>query len=92
MVNLLLHHQYNKSAKIFNIKDKTQEDFFPGHTSVVTCIVITSDYKYVVSGSRDNTVRIWDILNKRQEAVLYGHNFKVCSIAISRDMTYIATG
>ena len=48
--------------------------FLEGHTSSITSITITSDNKYIISGSDDKTIRIWNLLEKRQEIVLEGHN------------------
>ena len=48
--------------------------FLEGHTSSVTSIAITSDNKYIISGSHDKTIRIWNLLEKRQETVLEGHD------------------
>ena len=66
--------------------------FLEGHTCTVTSIVITSDNKYIISGSSDCTIRIWNLLEKRQETVLKGHTSGVTSIAITSDNKYIISG
>ena len=66
--------------------------FIEGHTNRVSSIVITSDNKYIISGSWDQTVRIWNLQDKSQEAVLRGHTGYVKSIVITRDNKYIITG
>jgi WD domain, G-beta repeat. len=37
---------------------KGQEAVLQGHTCSVQCVAITSDNKYIVSGSLDKTIRI----------------------------------
>ena len=66
--------------------------FLEGHTSYINSIAITSDNKYIISGSSDKTIRIWNLLEKRQETVLKGHTSGVTSIAITSDNKYIISG
>lgn len=63
------------------------------HEWIVRSVAITSDSRYVVSGSEDRTVKIFDI-----ESGNLVHNFQnihqgyVRSIAVSRDCKYIVSG
>jgi hypothetical protein len=43
------------------------ELFLEGHTSYVNSVAVTSDNKYIISGSKDKTIRVWNLLEKRQE-------------------------
>ena len=63
--------------------------YFKGRTNFVNTIVITSDNKYIISGSYDNTIRIWNLLNTRQKAVFDGHRDHVLQIAATFDNKYI---
>ena len=65
--------------------------FLEGHTNRVTSVAITSDNKFIVSGSADNTVRVWNLQDKRQEAVLEGHTHVVTSVAITSDNKFIVS-
>jgi WD domain, G-beta repeat. len=38
--------------------NETQETVLQGHTSAVRIVVVTSDNKYVISGSDDYSIRI----------------------------------
>jgi WD40 repeat protein len=60
-----------------------------GHTDYVTFIAITSDSKYIVSGSCDKTVRLWNIKEKLCEAV-FTHPFSIGCVAIND--THIVSG
>lgn len=37
----------------------------PGHTDVILSIDVSRDGKWIVSGSRDHTVRLWDATTMR---------------------------
>ncbi|WP_197995430.1 beta-propeller domain-containing protein [Gimesia algae] len=58
-----------------------------GHTDRVTCITITRDSNYVVSGDVDKTIRIWKYDNGKLQLVniLRGHIGPIRNIAISED-------
>ena len=67
--------------------------FIPMHPSpTTTCIVITDDEKYIISGSDDKKVRVWNILQKRLKIIFEGHTARVLSVAISNDRKYIVSG
>jgi WD40 repeat protein len=62
------------------------------HPSGIKSVAITSDNQYVVSGSRDKTVRVWNLINQTQKAVLKGYNCHVTTLAISSDNKYVVSG
>ena len=62
--------------------EKDHNLFVYGHASSVTCYAITSDNKYLISGSDDKTVRIWNLFDKKQEAILHGHMGSVTWIGV----------
>ena len=41
-----------------------------GHLDEITSVAVTSDNKYIVSCSSDNTIRIWNLLEKKQKPFL----------------------
>jgi FOG: WD40 repeat len=63
--------------------EKTQETTLQGHTGCVTTLAVTSDYKYIVSGSDDYTIRIWNVLEKTQETVFCGHKSAVITLLLT---------
>ena len=83
---------YDKTVRIWSLKDRTQEAILQNHTASVSSVKITSNNKYIISGSFDKTVRIWDLQEKTQEAVLKGHTDFVNSIAVTSDSKYIVSG
>ena len=46
----------NKRIKFINLNKKNM--LYEGHTSIITCIELTRDGKYIVSGSQDSTIRL----------------------------------
>ena len=72
--------------------EKRQETVLEGHNETVRSVAITSDNKYIISGSKDCTIRIWNLLEKRQETVLKEHTSYVKSIAVTSDSKYIISG
>src|SRR5205807_8569903 len=54
---------------------------FDGHTDEVKCVGLSSDGRYAVSGSHDQTVRIWDLASGKEEKVLRGHTKQVWGVA-----------
>ena len=53
---------------------------------------MTSNNKYIVSGSIDKTIRIRNLLEKKQEAVLKGHSSTVRTVAVTSDNKYVISG
>ena len=54
-----------------------------GHSGSTYSVAISSDNKYIISGSFDNTIKIWDMEKKELIYTLTGHTSSVCSITIS---------
>ena len=79
--------------RIWSIQEKSEEDALQGHTDEIHCIGITSDNKFIVSGSADMTLRIWNFKEKTQETVLKDEDQRlVSSLAITSDNKYIVSG
>ena len=84
----------NSSDQLINEKElKRQLEsnfnlFIEGHTSLLNSIAVTSDDKYMISGSYDKTIRIWNLLERRQEAVLTENNGCVNKIILTCDNKY----
>ncbi|KAK9883301.1 hypothetical protein WA026_001482 [Henosepilachna vigintioctopunctata] len=113
LISKRLKDDYLKETGKFKsfIADQYSDDKLEGfdvikcreQTGTVTCICVSSDNKYLFSGSKDGIIVKWNIETKRKEGVLpfvkhqtpenvTGHNSKIMSIAISTDDLYLAIG
>ena len=63
-----------------------------GHTDTITAVAISSDDRYALTGSRDNTARLWDLNTGKTIHVLQGHSNKINSVAFSADNRFALTG
>jgi len=52
---------------------------------------VTSDNKYIITGSEDKTVRIWSLQSYTQVSELTAHTETVWSVSVTKDMKYIAS-
>ena len=62
------------------------------HSDMVTTVAISPDDRFVISGSKDTTIRIWDTESGRCLKVLRGHFDYVWRITISPDGKFIVSG
>lgn len=58
-----------------------------GHSGSIFCLAVSSDGKYFVSGSYDNSIIIWDTLSARFKRRLDGHGSVVTSVALDNGYT-----
>ena len=66
-----------------------------GHENWVTTMAISSDGRWLATGSDDHTARLWDLTAPDPAAtsiVLHGHDWWVNAVAISPDNRWLATG
>jgi WD40 repeat protein/transcriptional regulator with XRE-family HTH domain len=67
-------HSINSSAKLLQ-----------GHTDFVWDIAFSPDGRFLVSGSRDGTLRLWNVQDGQSIHVFEGHKHDVYGLAISGD-------
>jgi WD40 repeat protein len=77
---------------IWNIQSGKLRQFHIRHTEEITSAAYSKDGKYIVSGSRDCTVRLWDAATGKEICrPLQGHSSWVTSVTFSEDGKYIAS-
>ena len=55
------------TIRIWDLLEKKQVAVLEGHTDYIYTLAISSDDEYIISGSKDKTIRIWNFLWKRQK-------------------------
>jgi WD40 repeat protein len=63
-----------------------------GHEGYINAIKIILDDKYIVSASKDCTIRIWERNSGNTLNVLKGHRAEITSVTISNDNSLIVSG
>lgn len=64
---------------------------FDGHTGRVTCLNLSVDVSFAVSGSEDKTVRLWKPITAECVRVFAGHEEVITQVSISVDATRIVS-
>ncbi len=63
-----------------------------GHADFITSISVTPDGRFVISGSRDRTVRVWTLATGTSLRELKGHRGSVSCVAVSPDRYFAMSG
>lgn len=63
-----------------------------GHSDRISCVAISADGRYVLSGSDDNSVILWEVLSGRILRYFKGHEDDVNAVAFSSDSRFVLTG
>ena len=65
-INILCQVHDDKTIGVWDIAEKKLlHRFEQAHSSEITSVGVTSDNKYIVSGSDDKTIGVWDIAEKK---------------------------
>ncbi|KAJ3116575.1 hypothetical protein HK098_006570, partial [Nowakowskiella sp. JEL0407] len=62
------------------------------HQDSVVAVAISSDGKYIVSGSGDKTAKILSAKTEKEIQTLAGHSVEVNAVAINSDGSLVVTG
>ena len=66
--------------------------YVSGHSEEIISIAVSEDSTFLVTGSRDYTVRIWALSSSTQIGMLEGHTSPIRSLSISKSGSLIASG
>ncbi|MBA3533734.1 MAG: hypothetical protein H0T73_17595, partial [Ardenticatenales bacterium] len=61
---------------------------FNGPEGSIRSVAVTPDGQFVVSGSRDGTVRVWNFETGKSEAMSHGHKSSVKAVSVTPDGRY----
>ncbi|MBD2692711.1 WD40 repeat domain-containing protein [Anabaena catenula] len=79
------------------VSKKKVEDIQPlhiliGHSHIVSSLAISSDAKFLLSGSRDKTIKVWNLETGKLIHTLKSHRDGVYAVALSPNEQIIASG
>ena len=77
------------SLRIWGIAGWEQKGIINGHSRSVTCLVLSSDKNYIVSGSYDTFIGVWSLQDRAKHVMLKGHYNGIGSLAITSYNKYI---
>ena len=86
------------TARLWNLTaagPAAQAVVLKGHEFAVSSVAVSSDSRWIVTGSDDKTARLWDLKAAdpaAQPVVLKGHDGGVRAVAVSPDSRWIVTG
>jgi len=63
-----------------------------GHNEDVWCTAIAPNNKFLVSGSKDKTLKVWNTLSSTETHTLQGHTCIVWCVAVSYNNEFIVSG
>jgi uncharacterized protein (TIGR03067 family) len=65
---------------------------FIGHRGFVTCVAVSRDGRWAVTGSVDRTARVWDLENGQERSCFQGHTGMIEAVAFAPDGRRAASG
>eukprot|EP00521_Asterionellopsis_glacialis_P013779 CAMPEP_0195302914 /NCGR_PEP_ID=MMETSP0707-20130614/31917_1 /TAXON_ID=33640 /ORGANISM="Asterionellopsis glacialis, Strain CCMP134" /LENGTH=326 /DNA_ID=CAMNT_0040366297 /DNA_START=33 /DNA_END=1010 /DNA_ORIENTATION=- len=65
---------------------------FKGHSGNISCVVVSIDDRYLITGSSDNTAKRWNLQTGEELQTFVGHTNFVTAIALSLDGRLLVTG
>lgn len=63
-----------------------------GHTAAVKAVAVSPDGKYVLTASRDRSIKLWDMETQAEMRTFVGHSHTVNSLAWSADGKFFVSG
>ena len=65
---------------------------YDGHTNDITDLITTLDRNYLISSSKDKTIRIWNIATGKEEIKFEDHTWAITDIDMDPFGTYLVSG
>uniref|UniRef100_A0A182JV88 WD_REPEATS_REGION domain-containing protein n=1 Tax=Anopheles christyi TaxID=43041 RepID=A0A182JV88_9DIPT len=70
------------SLRIWSLT-REDEKYTVSHSGEITCFIITADSLYIITGSRDMSLKVWQATGGKLAQVLVGHTDAVTCVAVS---------
>ena len=88
---LLFAGSYDKTAKLYSLKNKQLLNTFTGHTNNINCVKSFQNSQLGLTGSSDETIKEWDYNNNKMIRE-FNYNSECFSLDISDDDNFILSG
>ena len=63
-----------------------------GHNNTINSVAVSTDGRYIVSGSVDSQLKLWDFQSSKELTTLQGHTDLIRSVVFSPNGNYILSG
>ncbi len=87
---MLISASEDKTIRLWNIKNTQALEILQGHSERITCLSLTANGEYLLSGSLDGKVNIWNLQKKTILKTIYT-NSRLLSLTINNQMKIFAT-
>ncbi|XP_073845418.1 protein qui-1 isoform X1 [Musca autumnalis] len=82
----------DNTLKIWSLT-REDEKYSVSHSDEITCFTITADSLYIITGSRDMSLKVWQATGGKLAQVLVGHSDAVTCVAVSvTNKTQVTSG
>uniref|UniRef100_T1K9I8 Anaphase-promoting complex subunit 4-like WD40 domain-containing protein n=1 Tax=Tetranychus urticae TaxID=32264 RepID=T1K9I8_TETUR len=82
------HESSNKSSRSSSLRVKK----FDQHKDPITCLAVSRDGTYAVTGSRDSLVKVWNLSSGETHATLSGHSAPITCVSFSPNGFFCVSG
>ena len=89
---LITSHYDNNNIILWDWKLGQLIRMLKGHSAYVYSAVISSDERFLISGSLDKTIMVWNLQTGHELSTLTGHSSSVTRIAVSLDGQILVSG
>ena len=76
-------HSYRRPCAVCKPESLDRELVYIGHNHIITSVAFSPNGNYILSGSRDKTVRLWESSTGEMVRVFSGHTDTVTSVGFS---------
>ncbi|XP_033644515.1 NACHT domain- and WD repeat-containing protein 1-like [Asterias rubens] len=77
--------------KVYSIITGNKVHTFQGHTEYISCICISKEDKYAVSGADDHTVKVWSLVDNHMICDITSHDGSITHVDITSDKVIVST-
>lgn len=78
--------------QVFDVRTGAKIRDFDGHEDVVTCLAVFGGGRYLLSGSKDTTLKMWNADSGECLRTLRGHRGNIHALAVTPDGRYALSG